>query len=75
MILDFFLSYPIAQFFSIVRFLPPSVWFLFFIDPARSPSLGGVEFAIERMETIKKLLCVGKKLSARELNLIFIVSI
>jgi hypothetical protein len=32
----------------------------FFIDPARSPSLGGIEFAIEKVKTIKKFVCGGK---------------
>jgi hypothetical protein len=62
MILDYFLPYPIAHFFFSCSFSTSTCLVLVFyqIYPARSPSLGGVDFAIERMKTIKKLCVWGR---------------
>jgi hypothetical protein len=61
MILNYFLPYPIAHFFFYCSFSTSTgLVLIFFIDPARSPSLGGVEFAIERVNTIKKPCVWGK---------------
>jgi hypothetical protein len=75
MSLDCILPYPIAPcfFYSSLSASIDLVLF-FFIDPACSPSLDGLKFAIERVKTIEKLYA-KKKLDARELRLIFIVSI
>jgi hypothetical protein len=61
MILDYFLPYLIAQFFFFCSFSTSiGLFYIFFIDPTRSPSLGSVEFAIERVKTIKKLCVWGR---------------